>query len=98
MENIDGAVFDSPYCFLISQESPSCEIKTPGECALRAKEVWPLKRPRSGARVRSPESFVQKRGIQENKSLPKHSFLYYLASRKTKSLPKHSFSTTWHME
>lgn len=22
------AVFDSPYCFLISQESSSCEIKT----------------------------------------------------------------------
>ena len=43
---------DGGDAFFISLESLSYEIKKPpGGWALRAKEVWPLKRPRSGARV-----------------------------------------------
>ena len=46
------------YLFYFIGNYVPYEIKPSGGCALRAKEIWPLKRPRFGARVRRAGLFV----------------------------------------
>lgn len=48
--------------FLFHRKVRPMKEKPSGGCTLRAKEIWPLKRPRSGARVRLAGLFLVLRG------------------------------------